>query len=195
MKPVLTKIIIFVCLISIASCGFRLRGSGDSYALSEQLTNLELTGSNINSDLMYMVQNNLAGSGIIINGDEAGLYTLTVLDRGITERNTTFGANARATEREVRATAQFTLKSKDGKFVYGPHDLENERVYNYDEGSVNSADRERGLIVTELHRNLADQILRMLQTVQLPEDANAKRISPDSPTVEKPYEALPSTAK
>jgi outer membrane lipopolysaccharide assembly protein LptE/RlpB len=195
MKPALSKIIILACLISIASCGFRLRGSGDSYILSEQLTNLELTGSNINTDLMNMVENSLAGSGIIVNGDKVGLYTLTVLDQGITQRNTTFGANARATEREVIARAKFTLKSKDGEFVYGPHDIENERVYNFDESSVNSADRERDLIVTELHRNLADQILRMLQTVQLPEDANAKRISPDSPTVEKPYEASPSAAK
>ncbi|MFT6311135.1 MAG: LPS-assembly lipoprotein [Porticoccus sp.] len=195
MKPALSKIIILACLILIASCGFRLRGSGESYVLSEQLTNLELTGSNINSDLMYMVQNNLAGSDIIVNGDKTSLYTLIVLDQGITERNTTFGADARATEREVKARAQFTLKSKDGEFVYGPHDLENERVYNYDEGSVNSADRERDLIVTELRRNLADQILRMLQSVQLPGDANANSTSPDNPAVDKPNEASSSAAK
>ncbi|MFQ3324722.1 MAG: LPS-assembly lipoprotein [Pseudomonadales bacterium] len=195
MKPALSKIIILACLILIASCGFRLRGSGESYILSEQLTNLELTGSNINSDLMYMVQNNLAGSGIIVNGDKTSLYTLIVLDQGITERNTTFGADARATEREVKARAQFTLKSKDGEFVYGPHDLENERVYNYDEGSVNSADRERDLIVTELRRNLADQILRMLQTVQLNGDAKVHSTSPDNPAVDKPNEASSSAAK
>jgi LPS-assembly lipoprotein len=181
MKSVFSKIIILACIVLIASCGFRLRGSGESYALSQQLANLELTGSNINSDLMYMVQNNLASSGIVVNTGENGLYTLIVIDQGITERNTTFGADARTTEKAVKAKAQFTLQSKDGEFVYGPHDLENERTYNYDVSSVNSANREKDLIIAELRRNLADQILRMLQAVQLPSSANADNTSSSNP--------------
>jgi outer membrane lipopolysaccharide assembly protein LptE/RlpB len=184
MKSVLSKIIILACVVFIASCGFRLRGTGDSYILSQQLANLELTGSNINSDLMYMVRNNLASSGIVVNTDESGLYTLIVIDQGITERNTTFGANARTTEKSIKAKAQFTLKSKDGKFVYGPHDLENERIYNYDVNSVNSANREKDLIITELRRNLADQILRMLQAVQLPNTGSDSNTTPPNLTTD-----------
>jgi outer membrane lipopolysaccharide assembly protein LptE/RlpB len=171
-------------MVFIASCGFRLRGTGDSYILSQQLANLELTGSNINSDLMYMVRNNLASSGIVVNTDESGLYTLMVIDQGITERNTTFGANARTTEKSIKAKAQFTLKSKGGKFVYGPHDLENERIYNYDVNSVNSANREKDLIITELRRNLADQILRMLQAVQLPNTGSDSNTTPPNLTTD-----------
>ena len=184
MKSVLSKTIILVCVVLIASCGFRLRGTGESYVLSQQLANLELTGSNINSDLMYMVQNNLASSGIVVNTGANGLYTLLVIDQGITERNTTFGANARTTEKAVKAKAQFTLKSKDGGFTYGPHDLENERTYNYDVSSVNSANREKDLIVSELRRNLADQILRMLQAIQLPNSSNVSNASTSNPVTD-----------
>jgi outer membrane lipopolysaccharide assembly protein LptE/RlpB len=173
MKTALNRSTIIACIVLIASCGFRLRGSGENYLLSPQLVNLELTGSNINSDLMYMVQNNLASSGVIVNGDVNGLYTLVVIDKGITERNATFGGDARVTEKEVKAMVQFTLKSKDGKFVYGPHDIANERIYDYDVSNVNSADREKNLIIAELRRNLADQILRMLQALQLPNDYSA----------------------
>jgi outer membrane lipopolysaccharide assembly protein LptE/RlpB len=195
MKSVLSKIIILACIVLIASCGFRLRGSGESYALSQQLANLELTGSNINSDLMYMVQNNLASSGILVNTGENGLYTLVVIDQGITERNTTFGADARTTEKVVKAKAQFTLKSKDGEFVYGPHDLENERTYNYDVSSVNSANREKDLIIAELRRNLADQILRMLQAMQLPNDANADNTSSSNPAANNQNQAPANTGE
>lgn len=195
MKSALNRITILVCIVLIASCGFRLRGSGESYLLSSQLVNLELTGSNINSDLMYMVQNNLASSGVIVNGDVNGLYTLIVIDQGVSERNTTFGADARTTEKEVRAKAQFTLKSKDGKFVYGPHDIENERIYNYDVNSVNSADREKDLIISELRRSLADQILRMLQAVQLPNDPKPNSASANKPNTVNQTKAPASTGE
>jgi LPS-assembly lipoprotein len=195
MKSVFSKIIILACIVLIASCGFRLRGSGESYALSQQLANLELTGSNINSDLMYMVQNNLASSGIVVNPGENGLYTLIVIDQGITERNTTFGADARTTEKAVKAKAQFTLKSKDGEFVYGPHDLENELTYNYDVSSVNSANREKDLIIAELRRNLADQILRMLQALQLPSSANADNTSSSNPAANNQNQAPANTGE
>jgi LPS-assembly lipoprotein len=189
MKSVLSKTIILTCVVLIASCGFRLRGSGESYLLSQQLANLELTGSNINSELMYMVQNNLASSGIVVNTDENSLYTLIVIDQGINERNTTFGADARTTEKAVKAKAQFTLKSTDGEFIYGPHDLENERTYNYDVSSVNSANREKDLIIAELRRNLADQILRMLQAVQLPSSANADNTNSSNPAANNQKQA------
>jgi LPS-assembly lipoprotein len=195
MKSVFSKIIILACIVLIASCGFRLRGSGESYALSQQLANLELTGSNINSDLMYMVQNNLASSGIVVNTGENGLYTLIVIDQGITERNTTFGADARTTEKAVKAKAQFTLQSKDGDFVYGPHDLENERTYNYNVSSVNSANREKDLIISELRRSLADQILRMLQAVQLPGDSPANSATSSNSTTTNQNEAPTNTEK
>ena len=195
MKSALNRITILVCIGLIASCGFRLRGSDESYLLSPQLINLELTGSNINSDLMYMVQNNLANSGVIVNGDVNGLYTLVVIDQGITERNTTFSSDARATEKEVTAKAQFTLKSKDGEFVYGPHDLENERTYNYDVSSVNAADREKDLIIAELRRNLADQILRMLQALQLPNDSTANSATPRNSATNNQNEASANTEK
>jgi outer membrane lipopolysaccharide assembly protein LptE/RlpB len=195
MKSALNRITILVCIVLIASCGFRLRGSGESYLLSPQLANLELTGSNINSDLMYMVQNNLASSGVIVNGDVNSLYTLVVIDQGVSERNTTFGADARTTEKEVRAKAQFTLKSKDGNFVYGPHDIENERTYDYDVSSVNSADRERDLIIAELRRSLADQILRMLQAVQLPNDSAANSTTSSNSAATNQNEAPANTEK
>jgi LPS-assembly lipoprotein len=195
MKSVFSKIIILACIVLIASCGFRLRGSGESYALSQQLANLELNGSNINSDLMYMVQNNLASSGIVVNTGENGLYTLIVIDQGITERNTTFGADARTTEKAVKAKAQFTLQSKDGDFVYGPHDLENERTYNYNVSSVNSANREKDLIISELRRSLADQILRMLQAVQLPGDSPANSATSSNSTTTNQNEAPTNTEK
>jgi LPS-assembly lipoprotein len=195
MKSVFSKIIILACIVLIASCGFRLRGSGESYALSQQLANLELTGSNINSDLMYMVQNNLTSSGIVVNTGENGLYTLIVIDQGITERNTTFGADARTTEKAVKAKAQFTLQSKDGDFVYGPHDLENERTYNYNVSSVNSANREKDLIISELRRSLADQILRMLQAVQLPGDSPANSATSSNSTTTNQNEAPTNTEK
>jgi LPS-assembly lipoprotein len=195
MKSALNRITILVCIVLIAGCGFRLRGSGESYLFSPQLVNLELTGSNINSDLMYMLQNNLASSGVIVNGDINGLYTLVVIDQGISERNTTFGADARTTEKEVKAKAQFTLKSKDGNFVYGPHDIENERIYDYDVSSVNSADREKSLIVAELRRNLADQILRMLQALQLPNDSAANSATSSKSATTNQNEAPASTEK
>ena len=152
---------VLVLLLSLLSgCGFALRGTAN---LPEALQTLQLASVDANSDLQRELNRALRNAGVEIV-DTASAYRLGLGLETITERTLSVNSNARAGEYELDLGVQFQL-SQGGSMVLGPEALHVKRVYLTDPENAVAKSEEAELIRAEMRRELAQQILRRLQTV------------------------------
>lgn len=150
-------------LLLVAGCGFALRGLTP---LPVALQTLELESVQADSDFEREVRRTLRNNGVtLVEADSR--YRLVLGAESVSERTLSVNSNARAGEYELNVRVSFHL-SEAGSLVSGPHELATSRVYLTDPENAVAKEEEAELIRAEMRRELAQQLLRQLQGVELP---------------------------
>jgi len=161
----LIRLCLLPALLLLGSCGFTLRGSAD---LPAALQTLHLETVAGNSELAREVRRALLNNRVEVVDEvvPAAMYSLGIGAEETFERAISVNANARAGEYQLTMLLPFQLR-RGSELVLGPDTLTVARVYLADPENAVAKNEEAVLIRTELRRELAMQLLRRLQLLQL----------------------------
>jgi LPS-assembly lipoprotein len=150
-------------MLSLAGCGFTLRGSVD---LPPQLRTLQIESPVPNSELVREVSRMLRNNSVALTDKpNDDIWRLGIGTEQVRERVLSVNANARAGEYEV--TMDVAAQLRRGTQVVGPETLSVSRVYLADPENAVAKNEEAELIRSEMRRELAQQVLRRLQSIEL----------------------------
>jgi LPS-assembly lipoprotein len=155
----------FLCalLTLLGGCGFTLRGSAD---LPEALRTLQVESPNPESEIVREVRRMLRNNDVTLTETPGtSTYRLGIGAEEVSERVLSVNAIARAGEYEITLTVAAQLRR--GAQTIGPETFTVSRSYLADPDTAVATNEEAELIRTELRRELAQQILRRLQSLEL----------------------------
>ncbi len=163
-SSVVGRLLLPVLLVmSMTGCGFTLRGSIE---LPVALQTMQLESPNPDSDIVREVRRMLRNNDVtLVEEATDATYRLGIGSEQTSERVLSVNANARAGEYELTMSAAFQLRR--GTELLGPETLSVARVYLADPENAVAKNEEAELIRTEMRRELAQQVLRRLQSLQL----------------------------
>jgi LPS-assembly lipoprotein len=154
---------ICVLVLSLSGCGFTLRGSAD---LPAALQTMQVESPNPDSGIVREVRRMLRNNNVTLTEAATdGTYRLGIGAEELSERVLSVNANARAGEYEITLTVAAQLRR--GAQTIGPETFTVSRSYLADPSTAVATNEEAELIRTELRRELAQQILRRLQSLEL----------------------------
>jgi LPS-assembly lipoprotein len=147
----------------LSGCGFTLRGSAD---LPAALQTLQVESPNPDSDIVREVSRMLRNNDVTLTDTPTdATYRLGIGAEELNQRVVSVNANARAGEYEI--TLSVAAQLRRGAQIIGPETFTVSRSYLADPNTAVATQEEADLIRTELRRELAQQILRRLQTLEL----------------------------
>ena len=150
-------------LFLLSGCGFTLRGSAE---LPAALQTLQVETPAANSDIARELRRMLRNNGVALTDTPADeIWHLDIGGEQSSERVLSVNANARAGEYEITMTVGAQLRR--GAQIIGPENFSVSRAYLADPESSVAKNEEAELIRTEMRRELAQQILRRLQSLEL----------------------------
>ena len=150
-------------MVLLSGCGFTLRGS---VALPAELQTLQVESPAPNSEIVREVSRMLRNNAVTLTDDApADVWHLGIGNEQLSERVLSVNANARAGEYELTMTVPVQLQR--GTQTLGPETLSVARVYLADPENAVAKNEEAELIRAEMRRELAQQILRRLQSLEL----------------------------
>jgi LPS-assembly lipoprotein len=157
------KLLVPFLILLLGGCGFTLRGTVD---LPAALQTMQLESPAPDSELVREVRRMLRNNDVTLTEEPvATTYRLGIGSEQSSERVLSVNANARAGEYEL--TSSVAVQLRRGTEVLGPETLSVSRVYLTDPENAVAKNEEAELIRTEMRRELAQQILRRLQSLQL----------------------------
>jgi LPS-assembly lipoprotein len=163
----MTKIQVLTLFLQISlltACGFTLRGTAE---LPLQLQTLQLQFIDGNTDIVREMRRALINSGVTLQDEtEQGIYQLGIGREVSEERILSVNVNARAGEYQLSLSVPFQLRISDA-FLIEPENITIEKVYLADPNNAVAKAEEAEQIKDEIRRELVNQILRRLQTVNL----------------------------
>ena len=154
---------VLFALAALGGCGFTLRGSVD---LPPALQTMQLESPVPDSEIVREVRRMLRNNEVTLtDAPGATTYRLGIGGEQASERVLSVNANARAGEYEL--TTSVAVQLRRGTDVLGTETLSVSRVYLADPENAVAKNEEAELIRDEMRRELAQQILRRLQSLQL----------------------------
>ena len=156
-------VFLLTLVLLLSGCGFALRGSAD---LPVALQTLQLESPNPDGEIVREVRRMLRNNDVTLtDAPTDATWRLGVGNEQVSERVLSVNANARAGEYEI--TMSVAAQLRRGAQTIGPETLSVSRVYLADPESAVAKNEEAELIRTEMRRELAQQILRRLQSLTL----------------------------
>lgn len=151
-------------LITIAGCGFHLRGAAD---LPDSLKQIYVQGINLQQGLGLTLKRGLKQNGVnVVDDFEKDSAVLTVLENKFERRVLSVGSNAKVSEYELYSLVKFKVIDGQGKVIVEPQQIEAIRDYQFDQSQVLSSDSEEGLLREQLNQQQVQSILRRLSAVK-----------------------------
>lgn len=163
MRKVIANLLLLSSLLLINACGFHLRGTID---VPEALQTVYITGEDPASPLVRQLKRNLAAAGVIlVDKAAAAPYTLYIGKAREEKRTISLNRVAAAAEFQIRQFVSFEIHNRYRQLLSGPFDLINERNFQNDINNVVGKRDEERLIREEMHKALAQQIIRRYQSL------------------------------
>jgi LPS-assembly lipoprotein len=161
----LFRYLILICIAFIISaCGFHLRGSGPGgYSAISSLYIVDSNASNIGEN----VRSQLALSGTeITDSSNSAQYALRLYGYGINQSVLSVSAlTGKVEEFQLSMSVRMTLTDSNNNELLSNQLIRITRDYAFDERTVLGSESERALLIDEMTRQSASQIIRRLLTV------------------------------
>lgn len=163
MLKIIRIIFLFSLFVSLAACGFHLRGSGPG-ALSINSVYVQSSGANKIAD---EVKNQLNGLGVITPGNaESAEYTLSLSSEREARKVLTVAADTgKVQEYEISFSVSMSVTDASGQELSKNQSVRAKRDLTVDEDAVLGKFEEERTIQEELKRQTAASVLRRLQAV------------------------------
>lgn len=167
MKTLITSLLIAVTL---SACGWHLRGSTPDASLSvnDRTTPMSLHISSIDNHSTLVA--NLRQQFHAFNTTEtdsvdANTLHLTLNELKIDKRAAGVGADALVNVYELTLTVNYQVE-RNGELLTNPSTRATiTRTYNFEVNQVNYSEQEEAIVLREMHREIAQQILRRLKVL------------------------------
>lgn len=170
------KIIVSLLVLSLSACGWHLRGAaagGDKLAMAAPL-DLVITTKDNHSPLIIAVRKALPNYKIN-ELTTANSQTLSLnLDRETLDKRTAgVGSDALTSAYEIILRVDYSISNANGVITPINTNASISRTYNYNVNNANSAAQEEELVLHEMRRELAQNILRRTKNLAAKKPAPA----------------------
>lgn len=147
-----------VILLTVAGCGFHLRGTqGGDVALER----LHVSAINAYGPFVQELERALLRSDVEVTGNRAEApWSLRVLGERVNRRAVATTSQIRVSEYEVRMEVDFELTGPEDETLIAPTKLVAERIYSFDSSSLVGSSEEEELLKEEMRRDLVQQMIR-----------------------------------
>jgi LPS-assembly lipoprotein len=139
--------------MSLSACGFHLRGD---LTVPEELREVKIKGDTKSPVIRHV--NRLLQTNAIRISEEA-INQIEFLGERHGRRAITLNSRAKTAEYELRSEIRYQVTGKDRQILFGPETLLVERIYTFDENSVNAKEAEESLLRKEMQQSLARQVV------------------------------------
>ena len=185
-----TVVIRFIALFSmlsvLAGCGFALRNTAEFDLVVESMN---VSSANAYSDFSRELERLVESRDIALVSTGAD-YSVRVLSENTSRRPVSTTADISVADYELRLEIQFAAADEKGKPIIRPTVISTERIYSFDRTSLVGSAEEEQVLIAEMRRDLAAQLLRRFSAV-LRQDAQ-KQSSSESADIfgDDEYEGL-----
>jgi len=154
------RTLLLTCLILLSGCGFQLRG--DIEIPTEWLA-MHLQSPSPNGELASGVRSALSNNGVEWLGATEANITLQLGSEKFEQRNLTIGANARATEFELKLSASMRVLDDQGQELAPQTEVTVTKIMTHDPENVTGKVEESNLLRREMRTELIQQVLRRIR--------------------------------
>jgi len=153
------KFSILICIFLVTACGWHLRGNDPQYSSNADWSNININADDDYTPLFTYLRPLLGNYHLIESTDNSAANSLQIQNLKLDKRTAGVGADALTSAYELNLSVDYRLvndiQSLD-KFTHASVT----RTYNYDLNNAGGAAQEEALVLKEMHRELAQQILR-----------------------------------
>jgi LPS-assembly lipoprotein len=153
-----TLVALFTALITLAGCGFQLKGTAQEGNSEWEGLSLRLITTDPRGELTREVARELASMKITLTDDLETPTRLTLRDEQFMQRNVSLTAQARAAEMELTLSVDYVLQQGGALPMEGTASV-SQQMLN-DPRNVVGKTEEMRLLREEMRRDLAAQIVR-----------------------------------
>ncbi len=158
-KNKLFTLLALLMLATLSGCGYQLRGAVNLPA-GMQTTWIQARG---NTELERDLRRKLKASGVrLVDEKTEGAAILSIRRDRITRRVLAIGSDGKAREFMLLYEVDYTLIGKDGKPLHDLQKVRLQRSFLFDPNDVLAGGQEEATLRREMHRDMADLILRRL---------------------------------
>lgn len=152
-----------ILLTVLGGCGFSLRGGAE---LPESFSTIGLSLQQPGSEFSRLLQRSLRTADITVVTDATEFTTnmprLVIADESVSNRPVTVNPRARAAQYELQVAIEVSLVIMDNVLLE-PQTLSVQRGYFEDIENIAGSQEEVDLLITEMHRELVNQLMRRLE--------------------------------
>jgi LPS-assembly lipoprotein len=153
------KSLILFCIFLLTACGWHLRGNDPQLSSKMEWVNIAITADDEHTALFTYLQPLLDIYRLKEVADDAATTNLQIQKLLLDKRTAGVGADALTSAYELTLSVEYRLV-KDVQATDKMTRASVTRTYNYNLNNANGAAQEEALILREMHRELAQQILR-----------------------------------
>jgi LPS-assembly lipoprotein len=152
--------LILIGLILLSGCGFQLRGTID---IPPEWLAMHMQSPSPNGELASGVRSALSNNGVEWQEATDANITLQLSDEKFEQRNLTIGANARATQFELKLSASMRVLDDQGKELAPNTDVTVTKIMTHDPENVTGKVEESNLLRREMRTELIQQVMRRIR--------------------------------
>lgn len=156
-KFLMKKSLIIFCVFLLSACGWHLRGN------NPQMSSMEWANINVHADdeytALFTYLRPMLDTYRLKESSENSTATLDIQNLLLDKRTAGVGADALTSAYELTLSVEYRLV-KDLQATDKFTRATVTRTYNYNLNNANGAAQEEALILREMHRELANQLLR-----------------------------------
>ncbi|QEI11154.1 LPS-assembly lipoprotein LptE [Cellvibrio japonicus] len=170
------KIITCLFLFTLSACGWHLRGSEttDNSSAYNQPLKLVITSTDNHGPLMNAIRQQLPTYNLTEVKSDSSAYSLNLKDVKTDKRAAGVGSDALVNAYELILSVDYQIRSP-AKILTNPNTRGSiSRTYNFEVNQANYSEQEEALILREMYRDLAQQILRRLKVLAYQEKTASK---------------------
>lgn len=165
---------IIACLLItglVSACGWHLRGSS---SLPSNIDSIFLSAQDAHGPLISEVRQILKASKVAEATEaSAAPYSLIIVEERDDRRTAGVGSDALTSAYQIILSVGYEIRDSNGQLLAPQTTATNTRTYDYSAGNASSAAQEEALLLREMRRDIAQQMLRRLQAVSLNNPAGA----------------------
>ena len=165
MNRIVSKCILGLTLLTLAACGFQLRGQT---AVSEELKTLYIQGVNTRQDVFGVeLKRALMRNGIeVLDEYREGAALFTVLENRFDRHVLSVGSDAKVREYELEAQVIFQVTDDNGELIGSKQRVEARRDYQFDRSQILAMDEQERVLRQDLNKQMVQSVLRRLSVMK-----------------------------
>jgi len=166
-RRIRNALLVLLVPLLVAGCGFHLRGTN----LSSSIESIQIDAEGRVS-VLDAVRRNFEYAGVKVKPDAK--LAVQLLDERLERRSVSVTEQARTAEYELTLDVQYQVSGPDGRTLIPSRWIQSRRNYRFDRFNIIGSSEEQALLEKEMRNEIAQQIIRSLDTLMRSSPAGAQ---------------------